>query len=209
MTLTQTQRDDLRAITNDSLQEFGPADWSILDDRRGTLPEFPSGVFTDSLRTYLERAAAGAGVTVAHVAVPLISISSGLIGCSRMVQPSSGWREPLAIWSALVGFSGTGKTPGIRVTTAALTSIEKDRRSRIAELERKHQTRAEAAKAAHKKWLQGSRRRDRGGTRPPAMPPEAAKVPPFVAPRLYVTNATIERIGQLVQARPSGLDDYR
>ena len=156
MTLTQIQRDDLRVITNDSLQEFGPADWSILDDRRGTLPEFPSGVFTDSLRTYLERAAAGAGVTVAHVAVPLISISSGLIGCSRMVQPSSGWREPLVIWSALVGFSGTGKTPGIRATTAALTSIEKDRRSRIAELERKHQTRTEAAKVAHKKWTQRS-----------------------------------------------------
>ena len=57
MTLTQIQRDDLRVITNDSLQEFGPADWSILDDRRGDLPEFPSGVFTDSLRTYLERAA--------------------------------------------------------------------------------------------------------------------------------------------------------
>ena len=39
----------------------------------------------------------------------------------------------------------------------------------------------------------------------PPMPPEAAKVPPFVSPRLYVSNATIERIGALLQARPSGL----
>jgi hypothetical protein len=111
-TLSQLHRDDLKVIVNDTIAEFGPADWSILDDRRGDLPEFPGGIFTDSLRGYLERAAAGAGVTVAHVAVPFISIASGLIGCSRLVQASKGWREPIVVWTSQVGLSGSGKTLG-------------------------------------------------------------------------------------------------
>ena len=71
--------------------------------------------------------------------------------------------------------------------------------------ERKHQTKMEAAKAAHKKWLHAVDEATEAGTPPPPMPPDASKVPPFVSPRLYVTNATIERIAALLQARPSGL----
>jgi Protein of unknown function (DUF3987) len=37
------------------------------------------------------------------------------------------------------------------------------------------------------------------------MPPEAADPGPFVAPRLYVSNATIERLAALLQARPQGM----
>ena len=37
------------------------------------------------------------------------------------------------------------------------------------------------------------------------MPPEAAKVGPFVSPRIYVSDSTIERIAVLLEARPAGL----
>jgi Protein of unknown function (DUF3987) len=39
----------------------------------------------------------------------------------------------------------------------------------------------------------------------PVMPPEAADPGPFVAPRLYVSNVTIERLAVLLQARPQGM----
>ena len=203
--IQERRADDRRIILNDNVVEWGEVDWSILEDRRGILPEFPTGALSEALRDYVGRAAGGAGVTFGHVAVPLISIASGLIGTARRIQPARGWTEPLAVWAALVGFSGTGKTPGIGVTTAALTSIERGRRERISDLERQHQTRAEAAKAAHKKWLRAVDEATEAGMPAPPMPPEAAKVPPFVSPRLYVSNATIERIGALLQARPSGL----
>jgi hypothetical protein len=47
-------------------------DWSILDDRRGELPEFPSGVLSPSWQSWVTNAAHGAGVTVEHVIVPLL-----------------------------------------------------------------------------------------------------------------------------------------
>jgi len=40
---------------------------------------------------------------------------------------------------------------------------------------------------------------------PPAMPEEATDPGKFVAPRLYVSDGTIERFGELLQARPQGI----
>jgi hypothetical protein len=157
------------------------------------------------LRDYIDRASIGAGVTFAHVAVPLLSIASGIIGTARRIRPSRGWSEPLSLWSALVGFSGTGKTPGIGVTKRALTEIERNRKEKLSALQREHETRAEAAKAAHKKWLEDVEEATAAGLPPPPMPPNAAKVGAFVTPRLYVTDSTIKRIAVLLEARPAGL----
>ena len=138
---------DARIARADVLSEWGEPDWSILLDRRGNLPEFPSDELIQPLRDYIERASIGAGVTFAHVAVPLLSIASGIIGTARRIRASGAWVEPISIWSAIVGFSGTGKTPGIGVTKLALNEIERNRKAKLSVLEREHETRVEAAKA--------------------------------------------------------------
>src|SRR5215210_1049681 len=127
-------------------------DWSILDDRRGELPEFPLDVLSQQCRDWVERAAHGAGATPAHVAVPMLSIASGLIGTARRVQASRSWTQPMTFWSAIVGFSGTSKTPGIDATKRALDVIQRLDRSKIAEQQLKHHGRAEAAKATKARW---------------------------------------------------------
>src|SRR3954471_12246891 len=127
-------------------------DWSMRDDRRGELPDFPLEVLTPHWREWVVLASNGAGVMPEHVMVPLLSIASGMIGASRRVRASRSWSEPLSLWTAIVGFSGTGKTPGLAVTTRALSSIERDRRSKIADLRRIHNSRAEAARASEKQW---------------------------------------------------------
>jgi hypothetical protein len=61
-------------------------DWTILDDRRGGLSQFPTDTFPAPWRDWLRRAARGAGATEGHVAVPLLAIASSLIGTSRRVR---------------------------------------------------------------------------------------------------------------------------
>ena len=68
---------------------------------------------------WIETAAHGAGVTVGFVALPLLCVAGGLIGAARRVRPVPAWTEPLALWGAVVGFSGTGKTPGARLPAPA------------------------------------------------------------------------------------------
>ena len=82
------------------------------------------------MREWVERAATGAGVTPAHVAVPALGIASSLIGMARRVRASSSWLEPMTCWVGLVGASGTGKTPGIDAVKRALSQIERDSQSK-------------------------------------------------------------------------------
>jgi Protein of unknown function (DUF3987) len=191
-------------------------DWSILEERRGDLPEFPVDTLSTPWREWVTRAAHGAGVTPAHVAVPLLGIASSLIGNGRRVMASRSWAQPMTIWTGVVGFSGTGKTPGIDVTKRALSHIERDRRSSIAELQRAHEGRVETAKAARAQWKKDLKDAAQGKVvsiddyrtkvaSEPVMPAAAADPGPFVAPRLYVSNATIERLAALLQARPQGM----
>jgi hypothetical protein len=106
-------------------------DWSLLDDRRGDLPHFPLDTLTAEWVAWLDKAAHGAGVTPAHVMVPLLSIAPSLIGTARRVSAARSWSEPMTQWGVIVGFSGTGKTPGIDVTRRALSLIAKGRQHKI------------------------------------------------------------------------------
>jgi hypothetical protein len=187
-----------------------PHDWndpdlSLLDDRRGELPDFPIDVLTAKWQVWIELAARGAGVTPAHVAVPLIAIASALIGTARRVQASRSWSQPMTLWAALVGASGTGKTPGIDATKRALAWIDRLRKEKIAKLALEHQTKAEAASAQRKLWKKQVEEATAESRPAPPMPASATDPGVFVAPRLYVSDATIERMAVLLQANPRGM----
>ena len=109
---------------------WGNPDQSILDDRRGWLPDFPVDTLSVTCSAWVQHAAHGAGVTPAHVAIPLIGICSSLIGTARRVRANPSWSEPMTCWCAVVGFSGSGKTPGIDATRRALTQVERNRKKR-------------------------------------------------------------------------------
>ncbi len=190
----------------DSAHSWDEPDWSLLDDRRGDLPEFVlENLHSVPLQDWVSRAAHGAGVSVGHVAVPLLGIASSLIGTARRVQASRSWFQPLTSWVALVGFSGSGKTPAIDATKRALVTLERTRKTMIDELRRAHEARAETAKLQQAQWRDQLKAAIEDGTPPPPKPPGADEVGKFVTPRLYISNATIERLGVLLQARPQGL----
>jgi hypothetical protein len=180
-------------------------DWSILDDRRGELPDFPLDCLGAPVREWVERAARGAGVTPAHVAVPALGIASSLIGMARRAKASKSWTQPMTCWTAIVGASGTGKTPGIDTIKRALAQINRDNRSKSADLQRKHEEKAGLAKATRTKWNKEVEEAIAANRAPPPMPPEAMELGKFVAPQLYVSNATVERLGELLQARQQGM----
>ena len=91
--------------------DWNDPDWSILDDRRGELPEFPIDVLSDKAQEIIKRTAKGAGVTPAHVAVPLIGIVSSLIGTARRVKATSSWLQCTTCWTALVDSAAPARRP--------------------------------------------------------------------------------------------------
>jgi hypothetical protein len=199
--------DQIHTQTDKTAYDWEEPDWSILDDRRGELPHFPIEALPGVCRGWVERAAHGAGATAAHVAVPMLGIISSLIGTARRVKASRSWTEPLTCWTAVVGFSGTSKTPGINATKRALSQVERDRKPKIAEQQRAHESRVEVAKAARALWKKEVEKLAEQKVVPlnqyrstvasePTMPIEAIDPGPFVAPRLYSKNFSVGALFQ-------------
>jgi hypothetical protein len=205
----QDQPNDKAAHFSDNLKRssartFDDPDWSILDDRRGELPELPLEVFSETIQQLIRRTAKGAGVTPAHVAVPLIGIVSGLIGTARRVKATSSWLQPLTCWTVVVGFSGTGKTPGLNVTRRVLKEVEHLNKAADDERKRRHETKKAEADAARKKWQSDVKEAIETGQSAPLIPSQANDPAKFVPIRLSVSDGTIERLAELLQARPQG-----
>src|ERR1700730_3454315 len=199
-------------MTHDHRQPVSDDPWtdpdrSLLDDRRGDLPEFPDEVLLPRWQAWLERAAHRAGVTTAHVAVPLLAIASSLIGTARRVRASRSWSEPMSLWACVVAPSGDRKTPGINVTLRALDLIERNNEAAVNAARLAHATRVQKAKEANKRWKEERQAAiDAVPPRePPPLPRDAIDPGDFIEPRLYATDPTIEKLADLLHARPRGM----
>jgi len=192
-----------------SAYDWASPNWSLLDDRRGDLPEFPLDVFSQPWQHWLLGASRGAGVRPEHVAVPLLGVASSLIGTARRVCASRSWSEPTTLWTCVVAASGDRKTPGLNVTKRALDLIEKTNASDISAKRLAHETNAQLAKEAHKKWRQERDTALKANQQPPQMPSDAVDPGNFIEPRIYATDSTIERLAALLQAKPRGMLLFR
>jgi hypothetical protein len=105
----------------------------------------------------------------------------------------------------LVAPSGAGKTPGIDATRNALAQIEWNRESDIADAKRRHDEQVERADAALELWKKQTREAVKLGRPTPIKPDDAQKPSDFIEPRLFVTDATIEKLALLLQARSQGM----
>ena len=84
--------------------DWSDPDWSILADRRGTLPEFPLDVFSEKISALVRRTAQGAGVTTAHVG----DFTIILLPSTRMKYTRSGSK---IAYVRLVNRGGRGSRP--------------------------------------------------------------------------------------------------
>ena len=197
--------DDTSTTDDDAGPSWDYPDLSLLDDRRGELPPFPLDVLSATWQEWATNAAHGAGTAVDHVVVPLFGIAASLIGTARRLKASASWTQPLTLWTAIVGYSGTGKTPGLDVSHRALARVERNRKHLIGELRRAHERKTESAKTAKKQWQERVREAVEAGRQTPDMPADAEVPDAFEAPRLFVSNATIEKLAVLLLARPQGM----
>jgi Protein of unknown function (DUF3987) len=188
-------------------RSWAEPDESLIEDRRGELPEFPIETFPPRLLRWLLRAARGAGVRYDHIAIPLLAATSSLIGTARRVQATTAWLEPVTLWSCVVAPSGDRKTPGLKVLLRALDRIEEENAPQNQEAHRAHQMRAQVAKEAMKRWRKACHEAVNANPPqdPPTMPIDAVDIGDFIEPALHVQDATIQRLGKLCLARPRGM----
>lgn len=195
----------IKGITEHTLEPWPAPDMSILQTRRPP-PDLCLDGFGPAWAHWLLKAANAAAAPVDYVAMPLLAAASALIGNARWAQAVPGWSEPPNLWTAVVGDSGSSKTPGAAcILREVLPEIERRMVGDFPDHLAAWRVASETAKAKEEQWRNDVRAAQKEGL-PPPMPPTDNPGPEPQAPRLRQNDVTIEKTAALLAtAAPKGL----
>lgn len=152
---------------------------------------FPIEMFPPELAAYAKALSEDTGFDIAGIAATMLSISAGIVGKSRKVKVKPGWVEPCALWSAVIGNSGSGKS----VVLKALKEYAEETDINLREM-REHVEREEADK--RKQEAKKSKGEEDKTSRSPLEPSKPKPV-------LLSGDATWEKELMLIKESPNGL----
>jgi len=168
-------------------------------------PSWPTEVLPPFWQTWTSAAAEGAGAPQAFVATALLAAAGAAIGNSRWASPWASWREPPAIFAALIGRPSSGKSPALDVVQDLLTYAEAEENADWPERRRQHQSALAEAKERRTVWEAEVKTAVRERLAPPDLPAGAEEPKPEQRRRLFTTDSTVEKAARLSEPNPRGL----
>ena len=156
---------------------------------------FPVDALPEPVRGFVLAGAKAIGCDASFVALPLLTVLASAIGNTRRIQLKRGWAAPSILWCAIVGESGSAKSPAFKLAMRPLRERQRKALERHEEALREHF----ADMAHHEKQLSGWRRTKQTTQDPPEKPVEP------VAERYIVSDTTVEALAPLLLGNPRGL----
>lgn len=156
--------------------------------------EFPLHTLPEPLKTYIAQSATALGCDPSYLVPPVLTVCASLIGNTRALRLKRSWREPCVLWSAIIGYSGTMKSPAIDQAVHALYRLQDRLRDKHTAAVNKY----EADKAAHEQKVAQAKK---DSSEPPKeKPPE----PPPPLRRILCSDITVEKVASFLEDAPQG-----
>lgn len=155
---------------------------------------FPVSALPSPVGDYVRAASEAIGCDTSFVALPLLGCLARAIGNKRTIQLKETWQEPSIIWAAIVGKSGTHKSPALLSATQHLQRRQGASIARYVEA----MAEFEQDKAVYERAYQDWKRAKSSGP-PPTAPPEP------VCERYIVGDITVEALAERLEAQFDGL----
>ena len=155
---------------------------------------FPVDALPEPVRGFVSAGAKALGCDPSYIALPLLSALGAAIGNTRRVELKRGWREPPILWMAIVGESGTMKSPAMEL---ALRPVRKRQHEAMKEYEAEKERYEQELLRYERDLGDWKRRKDKSD--PPRKPEEP------VAERYWCDDATVEAMAVLLLKQPRGL----
>jgi hypothetical protein len=184
---------DLAAMIERLAQAVEPLRPKQSDDLNFRL--FPIDALPDPIRGFVAAGAKAIGCDPSYLALPLLVAIAAAIGNTRRLELKRGWSVPPILWGAVVGESGTAKTPAFRLVMQAVRERQRKALERHAADMKKY----EADFARWEKNMAAWKRAKNEAGEPPAKPdlPQAD--------RCVVSDTTIEALAPILLSNPRGL----
>ncbi|MEQ1905600.1 MAG: DUF3987 domain-containing protein [Pirellulaceae bacterium] len=190
-----TKADNLRQIVEALADEAEPLNGSPPAAPVEHHEPFPVNALPEPLREFVAASARAIGCDTSYLALPLMTVLAAAIGNSRRVQLKRGWSAPAILWAAIVGESGTAKTPAFKLVMRPILERQRKALEHHGELMKEY----ELNLACHEKhWAEW--KRNSKSYRDPPLKPE-----PPQAERFAVSDTTVEALATILQANPRGL----
>jgi len=169
-----------------------------LDHPRRKYQPFPLNVLPEPLLRFVREASAAIGCDASYVALPLLAALAAIIGTTRRVMLKRGWWEPSVLWCAIVGESGTLKSPALDVALGPIRQRQALALHEHVEAMRRYEREVQNYDADLTTW------RGRDGGKSKGQPPPDPPVEP-TAVRFIVADTTIEALAVVLADNPRGV----
>jgi len=160
----------------------------------GEFVPFPTDQLPEPIRSLVLEGAKAIGCDEAFVALPMLSALASAIGNSRVIQLKRGWNEPAIVWTAIVGESGTAKSPALELAVRPIRKRGHAAMKAHAEAMNQYNDKLAMHERDFAHW-----KKSKSITSPPAKP-EAP-----IADRCWTDDATTEAVAVMLQQNPRGM----
>jgi len=178
------------------------------------VPPFNAAQLPDSVRAWCVDAADGLQVPLDFTAVPAMVALAGAIGRSIGIamKRSATWVEKPILWGCVIGRPSSGKSPALHPARRMLDRLAGEERKAYEDAMHDYEARvliAEGSKANARKTIQAALKNgDTRGAEQAAHEANFREDPP-TEPRIVANDATVEKLGELLNANPRGLVQFR
>lgn len=156
---------------------------------------FPTEALPASIRSFVASAAKSIGCDDSFVALPVLTVLASAIGNTRRLRVKDDWHASAALWTVIVGESGTTKTLAAKAALQPIRERQRRAFAEHAEAEREFETRW---MIYEKKLADWKRDKNTSGELPEK--PEAPK-----AQRFITNDTTVEALGHVATRQSSWL----
>ncbi|GAG23361.1 unnamed protein product, partial [marine sediment metagenome] len=157
--------------------------------------QFPTDALPEPARSFVVKGAQAIGCDPSYIALPLLAAMASAIGNSRCIRLKPGWTEPAVIWTAIVGESGSLKTPAFKRVVKPI----RDRQGEALKRHTEELTEYETAILRYERDLAAWKRSKSHTDDPPEKPPRPQ------ADRYLVSDTTVEALAPILLENPRGV----
>ena len=169
--------------------------WQPTEDDDLAYRPFPVTTMPEPIRGFVHAGARAIGCDPSYLALPLLTAIAAAIGNTRRLELKRGWSAPPIIWGAIVGESGTAKTPAFKLVMRPIRERQRKALDRYMEAMKEFEIELARWEKDYGAW-----KRSKNATGDPPCRPD----PPQAA-RYVVSDTTVEALSPILLTNPRGV----